>query len=780
MAGPGVETTTGRRHRLAVHEKGETFMSRFVFVSAVAIAWATAAGAQTTAEQDDDIVVTASRNPTAVSEVAGSISVLSKERLDDQLSVSTDLNDVLGRAIPGLVANNETSFSGSTGPIIRGRPASVLINGVPVNQLLRSSGFDLGLIDPIAIERLEVNRGASAVFGFGASGGVINLITRRGRTADPEVVMNVATSFNPKEIGDSLSGRAYVGVGAAPGNGFDYYIGGGYTRARPTHDARGRKNTSQDTNAFNIDANFGYTSGDKEFRITADFFRRDFNQEYLNPAYTYGICETDECTTLVLPAGLEQDYLTAQPQPFAEVKKQYQQNIIVNGNYKDADFFGQALDISVLFQQNKLYYAQVYSDGGAPPTLSLYTSPMTNERFGVRTALTAEIPLGFENPLELTYGFDYISDFMIRTSEFGGSIGRPVLFNPGINPLYATGAGNQPISPPVGIKGYAGFAQMKLKTGNLVLTGGIRHEEARPYARPYTVENVYESGEDLVYNGGPMQPFSATLFNAGIVYSVAESSEIYAGLSQGVEISELGRAYTDLADIGSPGDPRLVNARASITTQYEIGFRHNSGPLNATAAVFYTNAPLSALTVDDPDPACDVIGADPCPVINLRQREKIWGVEATLDYNLSSQFSLGGVLTYQNGKFRRDDDPDPSWQRLTSDRVTPARLTAYVEYRPTEALKAKLVGTQSFRRGGFGPDIPLVPVGPYDYRTNVPGFFLLDALVEFKTFGGTLYVSGENILNKRYLPPLTKVINDLYYATYAEGARVTIGFKRTF
>lgn len=735
-------------------------------------------------EYQDQIVVSASRTATAVSEVAGSISVLSKERLEDQLSVSSDLNDVIGKAIPGLAANNELSFSGGTGPIVRGRPASVLVNGVPVNQLLRSSGFDLGLIDPAAIDRIEVNRGASAVFGFGASGGVINLITRRGRTVSPEVVVNVATSFNPRAIGDSLSARVYVGVGAETGTGIDYYIGGGYNRSRPTHDSRGRKNRSQDVHIFNLDTNIGFrVSDDSEIRITANFFRRNFNQEYLPPAYVYFSCADEDCNTAKLPSGLQypNDFLTATAQPHAEVKDQFQQNIIMTGSYTDASFLGQALDVTLFYQKNTFFYVQTSGDGGDVPELSNFTSPMKDDRLGFRSSLTAQIPVGLENPIEITYGFDYINNSLIRTSEFGGSIQRPLLFNPGVAPLYNTGGPNRPLSPPVRLKGYAGFAQFKVKSGAIVLTGGVRHEEARPSAQRYVVANVFESGEDLIYNGGKMQPFSATLFNAGIVGSLATNSEIYAGLSQGVEISELGRAYRGLADIGSPGDPSLVDAQAAITTQYEIGFRHARGPINATGAVFYTYAPLSAQTIVNPDPACREPGALPCPVINLRQSEKIWGLEATLEVRASTEISFGGVFTYQNGEFRRDDDPNPEYQRLTTDRISPTRLTGYVEYRPTSTIKGKLQGTQSFRRNGAGGNVPLVPFGNYDaLDTTVPGFFVLDALIEVQALGGALTLAGENILNKRYITPLIKVFNDLYDTTYAEGARITLGYKRTF
>jgi iron complex outermembrane receptor protein len=62
---------------------------------------------------------------------------------------------------------------------LRGRDVSVLIDGVPQTTNIQSFGREFRTIDPSAIERIEVVRGSTAIYGAQATGGVINIITRR-------------------------------------------------------------------------------------------------------------------------------------------------------------------------------------------------------------------------------------------------------------------------------------------------------------------------------------------------------------------------------------------------------------------------------------------------------------------------------------------------------------------------------------------------------------------------------------------------------------------------
>lgn len=62
---------------------------------------------------------------------------------------------------------------------MRGRSVLVLIDGIPQSTPLRAGGRDIRSIDPSVIERVEVIKGATAIYGNGAEGGLINYITKR-------------------------------------------------------------------------------------------------------------------------------------------------------------------------------------------------------------------------------------------------------------------------------------------------------------------------------------------------------------------------------------------------------------------------------------------------------------------------------------------------------------------------------------------------------------------------------------------------------------------------
>src|SRR5687768_11348847 len=175
----------------------------------------------------DTVVVTGARVPTALSSIASSVSVIAEDSLQEQLSRNTNVLSSLDALVPGLTVS-QGEFRSGCSTNIRGRAAQFLINGVPTNDNLRRStcGSLFGL-SPHAIERIEVVRGASALYGAGAPGGVINMSTRRAQTPDLEADVVTQWSFNPDERDDSDEYNVYGGVGQAFEQ-WDYYIGAAY------------------------------------------------------------------------------------------------------------------------------------------------------------------------------------------------------------------------------------------------------------------------------------------------------------------------------------------------------------------------------------------------------------------------------------------------------------------------------------------------------------------------------------------------------------------------
>ncbi|WP_411819465.1 TonB-dependent receptor [Hyphococcus formosus] len=133
---------------------------------------------------DDDIVVTATRVPTSLSEVGSTVSVISaQDILDNQYSFAAEaLRDTAGVEI----ARNGGPGA-ATAARIRGAASGqtlVMIDGIVVNDpSAPQGGFNFANVDVADIARIEVLHGPqSLLYGADAIGGVIAITTKKDRT----------------------------------------------------------------------------------------------------------------------------------------------------------------------------------------------------------------------------------------------------------------------------------------------------------------------------------------------------------------------------------------------------------------------------------------------------------------------------------------------------------------------------------------------------------------------------------------------------------------------
>lgn len=123
----------------------------------------------------DDVVIVASRKPTKISDIPGTVWVVPKDKIELQAKNGVPIKEMLSILIPSL----DIGPQGRTnyGQNMRGRSALVMIDGVSLNSI-RAISRQLDAIDPFNIERIEVLSGASAIYGGNATGGIINIITK--------------------------------------------------------------------------------------------------------------------------------------------------------------------------------------------------------------------------------------------------------------------------------------------------------------------------------------------------------------------------------------------------------------------------------------------------------------------------------------------------------------------------------------------------------------------------------------------------------------------------
>lgn len=151
--------------------------------------------------EEEEVVVTATRTEEGVQNVPRSVTVVTREQIQAQSNVNRDLTSILGALVPGLGASSEAQQSFTQ--TLRGRPPLVLIDGVPISSNIDNdtSVANLRRIDIASIDRVEVVRGPSAIYGDGAAGGVINIITRR---ADQNRIVSTA-AIGVRSVGNLRS-----------------------------------------------------------------------------------------------------------------------------------------------------------------------------------------------------------------------------------------------------------------------------------------------------------------------------------------------------------------------------------------------------------------------------------------------------------------------------------------------------------------------------------------------------------------------------------------------
>jgi len=154
-------------------------MKRLFLSSAALIALTASAAAQSSGEQ---IVVSATRIPTPLSQLASSVTVITAPEIEARQDRS--LPDVL-REVPGLSITQTGGAGGQTSIFMRGtnpNHTKVLLDGIDLADPSTPSGAaDISKLLAGDIAQVEVLRGPQgALYGSDAVGGVINIITRTG------------------------------------------------------------------------------------------------------------------------------------------------------------------------------------------------------------------------------------------------------------------------------------------------------------------------------------------------------------------------------------------------------------------------------------------------------------------------------------------------------------------------------------------------------------------------------------------------------------------------
>ncbi|MBA3577587.1 MAG: TonB-dependent receptor plug domain-containing protein, partial [Sphingomonas sp.] len=387
------------------------------------------------------IVVTATRTGAPLAQLPVSATVINEQELEKQLEYSSNILRAIEFAAPGVSPQGEGRVGCFVG--IRGRQTSIQINGIPVNQDLRQSNCNaMFQVSPFAIQRIEVVRGGTALFGAGAPGGIVNFITRRAKSSRLEVDAVAQTSFNTSDWDDTFTHDLYLGAGQDLG-AWDYYLGGGYTNtgARRTPDGGFVPFRTYESLALN-----GAVGGDLlkgEIRATGTYYRETPGREFAaDGTQVFG-----ERFANVIP-------IASHPQ----IDEASDRLATLALSYHHPQLLAHELNLSLFFQDQRYRQRDNFFDvnfGGD----FFFATNTENQRLGVRSTLVKRFEPA-RLPTTLSYGFDYT---------------RNRFYRPTVDPA-AGGVITGFISPEVVLDTYALFSQAEVDLDRLRLTGGVRHE----------------------------------------------------------------------------------------------------------------------------------------------------------------------------------------------------------------------------------------------------------------------------------------------------------------
>lgn len=168
------------------------------------------------ASAEDEIVVTATRQPAPASQLPARVEVLTREDIEAQ-ALDTLTQALGGEAVQSGGAGGQASL------FLRGANSNhtlALLDGVRLNDASAPNGqYDFGQDGLGALERVETLRGpASALYGSDAIGGVVNMIPRRGGDS-------LYAPFAELALGSHDASRVVAGVAGAA-DVFEYGVTG--------------------------------------------------------------------------------------------------------------------------------------------------------------------------------------------------------------------------------------------------------------------------------------------------------------------------------------------------------------------------------------------------------------------------------------------------------------------------------------------------------------------------------------------------------------------------
>jgi iron complex outermembrane receptor protein len=687
----------------------------------------------------DKQTISTSRGEKDASTIPHMVTVIESEALQLAVAASGDIMSALSKLLPSFSPTRQ-KLTGSA-ETFRGRTPLFLVDGIPQSNPLRDGARDGFTIDPSLIARIEVIHGANASMGLGASGGIINIITRKN--ADIEgVQQHVNTSITSADNfeGDSLEYKLGYSI-AAKKDAFDVLASVQLKESGLYYDADGDQIGVSETHGDLMDSSqqdyfvkLGYDINESErLELLANYYQIENSGDYVNVPgdRDAGIGAT-----------------TKKGDPLGDPNKNLTTNVAIT--YSNSDLAGGILATQLYYQEREAQYGSTatndrFQDITIAPVGTLYDqSSIKSNRTGIRSTYD-KINLA-DTGINVVAGFDIMQltayQEMIQT-------GRKWV-------------------PEIDLLTYAPFVQLERQFfEKLTLSSGLRYETSEVSVDDYTTL-AYYGGRDGATPGndvdGGKDNSSESLLNFGAIYAVTDELSLYTSYAEGFALPSIGSILRGIEESNVDVDT-LVDIKPVISENYEIGFNYNSADWHAQLSYFQSDSKLGTTLVQDETGSYKV----------KRQKTQVKGYELQLSYWLNHAVEVGGYYsqligrTDSTGNGRLDSD-------LLSRDISPDKLSTFVNADLSDTVKLNVQANHYFDRSFSGPGAD--SAGALDFES----YSIVDLSVAWILPKGTLTSSVGNLLGEQYFDYYAQTNNASATTNYmaGRGRTLTVGYGLDF
>ena len=677
------------------------------------------------------IIVSGSRVIESIDEVPASITVISRKQIEDHLKVNPELQSLLAQMVPGLAP--DTGSSSNTGQSLRGRAPLVMIDGVPQSTPLRNGSLGVKTIDPSALARIEVIKGATSVYGNGASGGIINYITKQATAQDThEGQVSLSSRFSPVKLEESAGARISAAINGKVEN-FDYLVTASYEENGVQRDAEGDILGLQyglsDAETQNYFTKLGYDfDQEKRLQFSYNYFS---SQQKTDLGDVPGdINEGVKTYAIHVPEALQKRGKPQGPDGNENITLKYTDSNIFANSEMTLDVYSQDIENVFFFSPNLANPDEGY-DGGQ--------SIIRSEKCGARATFNTAIDF---DGVEATfiYGIDALKD---TTSQ----------------PL----VDGRVWVPEMEMDSLAGFLQTKwVIHDDLIVKAGVRRESIDLSVDDYETLKLCRSETQCsvpLQVKGDTIDYDATTYNIAIKYNWSDSFSPFFNYSQGSDIADIGR----LLRAATVDDIGLIQTEASIIDNYEVGFTSLFDQVRLEVAAYRSTSELGTTNSFN-----EVTGVyEP-----VRAPQEIWGYEGLVDYRISETLNVVATYSYVEGKNTEAD------VYLGSRQISPPKATANVNWKPSDTLSLTVSYLYVGDRKRFSPNADGDYVGD---QGPISSYNIVNLSGQYQfAENWNAFMGVENLFNSDYYPARAQSYTYGGYNIKGLGTTATLGVTYSF